>query len=56
MNQRNGVDNREEFKREAQASWQAWRETGRYLTAEETRAWLKRWGTDNEKAAPECHE
>jgi predicted transcriptional regulator len=47
---------REAFKCEAQASWQAWQETGRHLTAQETRAWLNTWGTDDEKAAPACHE
>jgi predicted transcriptional regulator len=47
---------RENFRQEALASWQAWQETGRHLTGQEVRAWLDTWGTDNEKAAPECHE
>ena len=47
---------RESFKQEAMASWAAYRETGRHLTAEEVRAWLQTWGTDDEAAVPECHE
>ena len=46
---------RESFRKEAQASWQAYRETGRHVTGQEARAWLATWGTDDEKAAPECH-
>ncbi len=44
------------FKQEALASWTAYKETGRHLTGEETRAWLDTWGTDDEGAAPECHK
>lgn len=47
---------REDFKREALASWQAYQETGRHLTGQEARAWLNSWGADGEKATPECHE
>jgi len=47
---------RESFKQEALASWEAYKETGRHLTGQEVRAWLRTWGTDDEKAAPECHE
>lgn len=47
---------RESFKQEALASWQAFQETGRHLTGQETRNWLATWGTDDEKEAPECHE
>lgn len=46
---------RESFRQQALASWQAYQETGRHLTGQETRAWLVTWGTDDEKAAPECH-
>ncbi|MEW9572164.1 CopG family ribbon-helix-helix protein [Rhodanobacter sp. Si-c] len=46
---------RESFRKEALASWQAYRETGRHVTGQEARAWLATWGTDDEKAAPECH-
>lgn len=46
---------REGFRKEALASWQAYRETGRHVTGAEARAWLATWGTDDEKAAPECH-
>lgn len=37
---------RESFKQEALASWAAYQETGRHLTAQETRTWLNSWGTD----------
>jgi predicted transcriptional regulator len=47
---------RESFKQKALASWTAYKETGRHLTGEEVRAWLNTWGTDDERAAPECHE
>ncbi len=47
---------RESFRREALASWQEYRETGRHLTGEEVRSWLNTWGTDDEGPAPGCHE
>lgn len=47
---------RESFKQEALASWTAYQETGRHLTGQEVRDWLRSWGTDDEKAAPDCHE
>lgn len=47
---------RESFKLEALASWSAYQETGRHLTGAEARAWLGGWGTEDEQAAPECHE
>jgi predicted transcriptional regulator len=47
---------RESFRQEAQASWVACQETGRHLSGQEVRAWLNTWGTEDERAAPECHE
>lgn len=47
---------RESFRQEALASWQAFQETGKHLTGQETREWLKTWGTDSKEAAPECHD
>ena len=41
---------------EALASWAAFKETGRHLTGQEARTWLDTWGTDDEKAVPDCHE
>ena len=46
----------ESFKQEAMASWTAYRETGRHLTGEETRAWLRTWGEAGEAEAPACHD
>lgn len=36
---------RKSFKREALASWAAYKETGRHLTGQEVRTWLNAWGT-----------
>lgn len=46
----------ESFKQEALSSWQAYQETGQHLTGNEVAAWLDSWGTDQEKAAPACHD
>ena len=43
------------FREEALASWSAYQETGRHLTADEVRAWLDTWGTDAEAEPPACH-
>ena len=47
---------RESFKQEALASWTAYQETGRHLTGQEVGTWLNAWGTEEEKAVPECHK
>ena len=47
---------KESFKQEALASWTAYQETGRHLTAQEVRDWLNTWGTDKETQIPQCHE
>ena len=47
---------RESFRQEALASWEAYQETGRHLTGQEVRSWLSTWGTEDEKAKPECHK
>ena len=47
---------RESFQQEALASWVAYQETGRHLTGQEVRTWLKTWGSEDEKAVPECHK
>lgn len=47
---------RESFKQEALASWESYKETGKHLTGQEVRTWLSTWGTDDEKAMPECHK
>ena len=49
-------EKRESFKQEALAAWAEYQETGLHLTGEEVRAWLSTWGTEEEQAAPECHE
>ena len=47
---------RESFKEEALAAWTAFQETGRHLTGDELRDWLKTWGSDAESDAPACHD
>ena len=47
---------REDFKQEALASWAEYQETGRHLTGQEVKGWLKTWGTDEETKIPLCHE
>lgn len=47
---------RENFKEEALASWATYQETGQHLTGQEVRTWLNNWGTEDEKAVPECHK
>lgn len=47
---------RENFKQEALVSWAAYQDTGRHLTGQEVRTWLKTRGTEGEKAVPECHK
>jgi predicted transcriptional regulator len=47
---------RESFKQEAEASWAEFQVTGMHLTGDETRAWLKAWGTDAETEVPPLHD
>ena len=47
---------REMFRRDAMASWTAYRETGRHLTGAEIIAWLNDWGTGAETELPERHD
>ena len=47
---------RESFRQETIESWTAYQETGRHLTNQEVRNWLKTWGTEKETKAPSCHE
>ena len=47
---------RESFRQEALAAWTEYQETGRHLTGEETRQWLRTWGSEAETELPACHE
>lgn len=47
---------RENFKQEAHAAWEDYKETGLHLTGDELRDWMKTWGTEAETEAPECHK
>lgn len=47
---------KEQFKQEALASWESYKETGQHLTGEEVRSWLQTWGADKETHIPPCHD
>ena len=49
-------EGRESIKQEAMASWKAFQETGRHLTGNEVRSWLKTWGTEREAKVPKCRK
>lgn len=49
-------DKRAGFFAEAEQSWLDYQADGQHLTGEEVRAWLRSWGTPDEKAPPECHD
>lgn len=49
-------DARAGFLAEAEQSWQDYQADGLHLTGEEARAWLRSWGSPDEKAPPECHD
>lgn len=49
-------EGRESFKQEAMASWKAYQETGRHLTGNEVRTWLKTWGSEHETKVPKCRK
>ena len=40
---------------EAIRSEEHYKQTGLHITWEECKAWLRTWGTPDEKEAPECH-
>jgi predicted transcriptional regulator len=47
---------RESFRQEAVASWAEYQVSGQHLTGDETRMWLRGWGTDEEAEIPACHD
>ncbi|WP_192483941.1 MULTISPECIES: CopG family ribbon-helix-helix protein [Cysteiniphilum] len=49
-------EKKEQFKQEALASWQSFKETGLHITGDEAVRWLQTWGTDSEEPAPKCHK
>ncbi|WP_202304079.1 CopG family ribbon-helix-helix protein [Dryocola clanedunensis] len=48
-------EKRGQYRKEAEAAWLAYQETGQHITAEETIAWLESWGTNAEQDALACH-
>ncbi len=49
-------EKRQAFRQDAQQAWNEYQATGLHVTGDEVTAWLETWGTDDEKAAPECHK
>lgn len=49
-------EKREALRREAQAAWEEFRETGQHATADEVGAWLASWGSGEETDPPQCHK
>ena len=47
-------DEDEAFYREALEAERDYQETGLHITGEEAIEWIKTWGTDHEREAPEC--
>jgi predicted transcriptional regulator len=48
-------EKRASFRRDAELAWEDYQKTGLHLTGDEVIAWLKTWGTPDEKPMPECH-
>jgi predicted transcriptional regulator len=46
---------RESFRQEAEDSLLHFQETGLHVTGDELFAWLRTWGTDDEREPPVCH-
>lgn len=49
-------EKRSQYRKEAQAAWLEYQETGQHITAQETITWLESWGSGHEQDAPECHK
>lgn len=49
-------EKRSQYRKEAQAAWQEYQETGNHITAEETVTWLESWGSGHEQDGPLCHK
>ena len=41
--------------RDAVAAWKEHQQTGLHITGDETSAWLRTWGTEQEGEPPACH-
>lgn len=48
-------EKRAAFEQDARQAWAEYQATGLHVTGGEVIAWLETWGTDDEKAPPECH-
>lgn len=46
----------EAFRQGARKALEEYQATGMHATGDEVIAWLETWGTDDEKAPPQCHK
>ncbi|OCP22477.1 MULTISPECIES: CopG family ribbon-helix-helix protein [unclassified Ensifer] len=49
-------EKREALRHDTLNAWEEFQATGLHATADEVEKWLSTWGTDDERAAPECHK
>jgi predicted transcriptional regulator len=49
-------EKRQSFISEAKQSWKDYQQNGLHVTFGEVSDWIDSWGTDQEKAIPECHK
>jgi predicted transcriptional regulator len=49
-------EKRQSFVSEAQQSWKDYQQNGLHLRFDEIADWMNSWGTEQEKAIPECHK
>ncbi|CDM55925.1 MULTISPECIES: CopG family ribbon-helix-helix protein [Rhizobium] len=49
-------EKREALRSETLNAWDEFQETGLHVTGDEVEKWLSTWGTDDERAPPECHK
>ena len=45
----------EQLRKETQASWDEYAQTGMHVSEEEMNSWLDTWGADDEAEPPKCH-
>ena len=49
-------EKREALRQDTLKAWDEFQATGLHATAEDVEKWLSSWGTEDEQAAPACHE
>ncbi|WP_158782776.1 CopG family ribbon-helix-helix protein [Pantoea sp. BAV 3049] len=49
-------EKRSRYRKDAEASWREYEETGQHITADETVKWLESWGSGHDQDPPVCHK